>query len=193
MRFLVSVVFVVSLMFGQNIEASPREDAEYIAGIVFSENNRAKRLQIIAGLFAAFFTQKLKVNSVKVVDLQRFAEMIPVSVIEQWDMRWRKIYVDDYLKSYTDAELVQIATALRRLIEESGTTQIDYATIFSVEGFNGLDFSLSGVRINFGIRASLPKLNDAPYLADILETDGIFHFPNRIWRKDFIAKIRGGD
>ena len=193
MRFLVSVVFVVSLMFGQNIEASPREDAEYIAGIVFSENNRAKRLQIIAGLFAAFFTQKLKVNSVKVVDLQRFAEMIPVSVIEQWDMRWRKIYVDDYLKYYTDAELVQIATALRRLIEESGTTQIDYATIFSVEGFNGLDFSLSGVRINFGIRASLPKLNDAPYLADILETDGIFHFPNRIWRKDFIAKIRGGD
>jgi len=193
MRFLVSVVFVVSLMFGQNIEASPREDAEYIAGIVFSENNHAKRLQTIAGLFAGFFAEQLKVNSVKVVDLQRFAEMIPVSVIEPWDTRWRKIYVDNYLKSYTDAELVQIATALRRLIEESGTTQIDYATIFSVEGFDGLDFSLSGVIINFEIRASLPKLNDAPYLADILETDGIFHFPNRIWRKDFIAKIRGGD
>ena len=192
MRLIVCLVFFVTIMFGQIVGASPQEDAEYIAGIVFSENNRAKRLQTIAGLFAGFFAEQLKVNSVKVVDLQRFAEMIPVSVIEQWDMRWRKIYVDGLLKIKSDTELVQIATALRRLTEERGTTQIDHATIFSVEGLYGFGFQLSGVTINFEIRASLLELNDAPYLADILETDGIFHFPNRIWRKDFIAKIRGG-
>jgi|GEM_PF-2643781 len=193
MRFLVSVIFVVSLIFGQNVGASPREDAEYIAETIFSENNRAKRLQIIAGLYADFFAEQLKVNSVKVVDLQRFAEMIPVSVTEPWDTRWRKTYVDGLLKIRSDTELIQIATALRRLTEERGTTQIDHATIFSVEGLYGFGFQLSGVTINFEIRASLLELNDAPYLADILETDGIFHFPNRIWRKDLIAKIRGGD
>lgn len=198
MRLLVYLIIAVSFMFGQIVAASPREDAEYIAEhMMMSENRRAQRLQTITHFHVLYLTRELNKHSVKVVDAKRFAEMLPVNMLESWLMRWQELHVNRLLEIHTPAKLAQIANATRVLVEESGTSQIAYPRGYGkLLGFGppfpGPIYATS-ITIHDKIKQSLPQLNEAPYLADILEIDGIFFFPNRIWRKDLIAKIRGGD
>ena len=193
MRFLVSVIFVVSLIFGQNVGASPREDAEHIAEIMFSESNHAPNLRKIADQYVFFLTRKLGEHSVKVVDSERFAEMLPEIVIEPWLVRWQELYTDRLSEKIKPAELAQIANSVRVMANKTGPSQTADGKDFGVTTFVVVTWLAGFMEIADEIKQSLPELNEAPYLADILETDGIFHFPNRIWRKDLIAKIRGGD
>lgn len=188
-------------MFGQIVAASPREDAEYIVEHrMMSGYYRAAHLRTITHFLALYLTRELNKHSVKVVDSKRFAEMLPVNLLESWLMRWQGLYVDRLLEIHTPAKLAQIANATRVLIEKSDTSQTDdhgYFSNFSklLDGAPATSTRnlASSITIHDKIKQSMPKLIEAPYLADILETDGIFSFPNRIWRKDLIAKIRSGD
>lgn len=198
MRLLVCLIIAVSFMFGQIVAASPREDAEYIAEhIMMSENLRAARLQTITHFHVLYLTRELNKHSVKVVDSKRFAEMLPVNMLESWLMRWQELHVNRLLEIHTPAKLAQIAKTARILVEESGTSQIAYpgghGKLLGIAPPFHVPIFASSITIHDKIKQSLPQLNEAPYLADILEIDGIFIFPNRIWRKDLIAKIRSGD
>ena len=197
MRLLVYVIFAASFMFGQIVAASPREDAEYIAESMISENDHAIVFKILSGAYVTYFAKELREHSVTVVDADRFAEMLPVKEFEPWVVRWRELYVDRLLEVYTPAQLVQIKNAQIANIGSAREEKPD--TLQAADG-NEIGL-LMGVTAHFitiqflvqpEIKQSMPKLNEAPYLVDILEIDGIFIFPNRIWRKDLIAKIRSG-
>ncbi|WP_428545158.1 hypothetical protein [Profundibacter sp.] len=109
MRLLVSLIFAVSLMFGQIVAASPRDDAEYIAESMLSESGREWAIKAIAGIYVSHFTKELDKHSVRVLDSDRFAEMIPMNVVEPWILRWKELLAGGLLKVYTPAQLAQIA------------------------------------------------------------------------------------
>ncbi len=192
MRLLVSLIIAVSLMFGQIVVASPRDDAENIARFMISESNRASNLQNIASQYVLFLTRELGKHSVRVVDSERFAEMLPENEIEPWLVRLQEIYVDRLLEIIEPAKLAQLANGVRVLAENTDPSQTADGKDFGVAIIVSTAWVASFSVLIQEIKQSPPNLYEAPYLADILETDGIVQFPNRIWRKDLIAKIRGG-
>ena len=193
MRLLVYLIFAVPFMFGQIAVASPREDAEYIAERTVLEGDRVVLLQMLASRYVNFLEEELGKHSVHVVDANRFEEMLPVGVVEPWLKRWQEIYVERLLESQSPARLIRIANGARTLAEKSENSQASDSdeTAFSMTGALGFLFA-SQVAVIEEIKQSIPPLKEAPYLADILETDGIFSFPNPIWRRDLIARIRSG-
>ncbi len=193
MRLLFYLIIAVSFMFGQIVAASPREDAENIMEQIISENgSRSSLLHDIASFHVLHFRKELAEQSVQVVDADRFAENFPVSVTEPWLVRWQEIFVDILLERHTPEQLNWDVKNLHVLAE----TTYDSHANRREENRLALTVSLiswaSSMKVDSEIRRSVPRLSEAPYLADILEIDGIFAFPNRIWRKDFIAKIRNG-
>ena len=192
MRFVICLIFTVTFMFGQIVGASPREDAGYIAKIIFSESSHTENLRKIADQYVFYLTKKLGDHSVKVVDSERFAEMLPETVIEPWLVRWQEFYTDRLSEKIEPAELARIANSVRVMANKTGSSQTADGKDFGNAIIVSVTWIASFMKIADEIEQSLPELDEAPYLADILETNGIFHFPNRIWRKDIIAKIRGG-
>ena len=192
MRPLAHLIFAVSFMFGQIVAASPQEDAEYIAERIIEEGGPRSVFQQISNTYAHIFTRELNAHSIKVIDAKRFAEMLPANLIQPWIKRSKVLCVDQLLKANTPDQIAKISSGLDVLLAKPHTLQAYEEGDMSM----GLTvaFSAFGAVIKVGreIEQSMPKLNETPYLADILETDGIFRFPNRIWRKDFIAKIRSG-
>lgn len=208
MRHLIHILVALMLCSGQIVVASPREDAESILETIESGFTSTERLQRFTSKYAEFLADKLAEQAVRVVDPDRLAAMLPTSVVEPWLQRWRENYVAALVERYTPDQLSQFARFLREGKENSVFSDIEAETdiLSSIELASSEEFREGAIsvlsvvvpmiwsegEIMKEMKQALPPLNESPYLADILETDGVFSFPNRIWRRDLIASIRNG-
>ena len=191
MRFIVSVIFAVSIMCGQIVAASPREDAEFVTQSIMAAFGNTTLLESLAHTYAGFLTDELDAQSVHVIDADRFEKLLPVEVLEPWLLRWQEIFTAQLLDRYTPEDLARMANGART-VDDEPESENPFATDAASYAFSGVEgFHLwSQMQMIKELKSSVPPLTDTPFMADILETDGVFSFPNPIWRRDLIARIR---
>jgi len=191
MRFIVSVIFAVSIMCGQIVAASPREDAEFVTQSIMAAFGNTTLLESLAHTYAGFLTDELDAQSVHVIDADRFEKLLPVEVLEPWLLRWQEIFTAQLLDRYTPEDLARMANGARTVDDEpEGENPFATDAAFYVFSSFGGFHLWSQMQMIKELKSSVPPLTDTPFMADILETDGVFSFPNPIWRRDLIARIR---
>ena len=193
MRLTVLIIAIFPMIFGQMVAATPQDDAEFIANRLLSEgDNRTKFVEMISERHILYFTKALEEHSIRVVDADRFTELLPARVIERWLNRAHEVYVEKLVSPDKNDLLRYAALNLDRWaaeVESSGNpsseeTQAGFFVLLTLFG--------TMISVNGEIIETMPPLMEAPYLADILETEGVFAFPNPIFRRDFIARLRNG-
>lgn len=142
------------------------------------------------------------------MDPELFAETLPASMIEPWITQWQQEFALALTNKLSPDQLSQIANGIRShtendsLFEDLNSNDLAVvmqaigSEVFQTELENAMVISVSmlgaQMTVTKEMKRSIPPLTEDPYIADILEIDGIFGFPNRIWRRDLIASIRRG-
>ena len=151
----------------------------------------------------------LSERSVRVLDFERLADLLPVHIAEPVLSELRQDTIDRAMRLEPE-KLASMADRLRDIdrlpyvpgqeavVGESITRPNDWSKVVNTivadeelerEVLIGTAFqALLSELIHYhnGEEADLM----APYMVDILETDGVFEFPNRIWRRDLVREIR---
>ena len=192
-------------------DASPQADAEYLVDRLMADNP-AFFQKSIRDAHVAAYSALLNERSVKVIDREGMGDLLPDAVVEEHLASMRAGMVERMtadLDSSSLAQLVEFMDMGERsygpppVTEEGSPVPMDewvkgVLNVLEDKNFRN-DYAnahtlvihqiatdmrvKSEVRANTHIRAS--------FLADMLETDGVFHFPNRIWRRDLIREVRG--
>ncbi len=191
-------------MFGQSVCASPRTDAEYIAEHMFADSDMEHTKQMLLDMYVKHLTELLAEHSVRVVDSDRLIEILPERELELWLNLWREDYVAALLERQTPDQLSHAVHVLTAERDRSALSSTDLETLIgaatSEEFIDEATTVLTLGVLIFGtgggvakkMQQRMPPLTESPFLADMLATDGVFSFPNRIWRRDLIASIRNG-
>lgn len=191
MRFILSVILAMSVLFGQTLAASPREDAEFVTQSTVAMLGRTTLLEAVASIYADFLTEELGKHSVHVIDADRFEKLLPVEALEPWLLRWQEIFTTQLLYDYPPDVFTRLVNGARTAddeIEGEHPFATDAATFLVIASMGFGVFTHQQVMKE--LKSSVPPLVDTPFMANILEINGVFSFPNRIWRRDLIARIR---
>ncbi|NOR62632.1 MAG: hypothetical protein GQ535_09100 [Rhodobacteraceae bacterium] len=193
MRFVAPAIFTASLFYGQIVAASPREDAEFITQSIGVTFEGGTLLESIASTYADFLTEELGRHSVRVTDSARFEKLLPVEALEPWRMRWQEIFTKRLVDNYTPDDLARMVNGAQTLYDEpeGDHSFASDAAFYFFSASVGFHIG-SQTTVIYELKSSAPTLLNTPFMADILETDGVFSFPNPIWRRDLIAQIRRG-
>jgi hypothetical protein len=165
---------------------------------------------VLAG-HARALTRVLSKRSVRVTDLDAFAELLPDHLADPAVANLRQATIDDILKRFDPDKVAKVADYLRRYPNERPYGEARQDTVqesVSIEEWAGkasevladedfrsemeLTMFLSVLFLRQMMELSAVDADlSAPYLPAILEADSdVFVFPNRIWRKDLIRELR---
>lgn len=199
-------------MAAQAASASPESDADFIASYIMSDDLKLYAHEFVKNSYARELASELRERSVRVIDYEGFAELLPDELadphVERIQMAAKRQILQamkpeslerlaDYLRNRPLEEqdapdaiedepvtLKEFTQELSRLVEdEKFKNEITDQILLMHSGVALLALMMSETQ---SIEAEL----NAPYMAEILETDGVFTFPNRIVRKDLIREIR---
>ena len=213
-RRLVSLLCCFLFLAVQPASASPQTDADYIAAHFIKDNEfRTALHDMVVKAVAGGLSSALATRSVKIRDNNRFLALLPDTVSNSLFERVEKTAADQLVQSWDDLRLQSFADYLRKMppvskaglsganaeTEKNALTLEEYtAKIAGLEhddSFkNEMAMTAVGVMLIGLVMNETQKIDinlKAPYVADMLQVDGIFNFPNRIVRNDLIRELRG--
>jgi hypothetical protein len=220
LRHVTVLACILLLMVAPPAVASPRSDAEFIAALLVRTD--AYRNMLHDRLTNARMNRvraRLSEHSTKVADQDKLAELlsdfeVPEPVVE----RIEQIVADKLLETMTPERLALLADHLRadpddRDARSGGARPNDAERAMTIDEFREKVeelqrlteapafarememFSIGVMLISLAVQASV-SVNADPSpseLAELLEVDGVFTFPNRIARRDLIRDLRAAD
>lgn len=213
-RRLVSVVCCLLISVVQPASASPQTDADYIAAHFITDDDfQTMSRDMVVKAFAGRLSSALATRSVKIKDDDRFVALLPDTVSDSLFERLQKAASDKLVQSWEPAQLASVADHLRKMPPvlqdvQSGANPDTEDRALSVEELqlkiaalehdetakNEIAMTAVVVMMISLVVQENSKIEidlKAPYVADILEEDGVFSFPNRIARNDLIRELRG--
>lgn len=187
--------------FGQAAQASPEDDIAFIANTMVQDVIAPMMFQGELDVLATQMKSQLAERSVKVIDEDAYIGLMTQHLELRTEPELRAA-LTEVLVHFAPTALADTALLLRR--DPFDLTQGDPTEPLSVKGLrDSLDDGSSGNGVEIlGVIVNLiPEINEhnrnvtlkVAYMADVLETDGVFQFPNRIMRKDLIAEIRASN
>ena len=179
-RILSLTALGLILSLAQPLDATPQEDAAFLADQIWTEQNLAQIRYTVRAAHAHQLRDLLKARSVRILDHDRFEAAIPDNLADPWVVRAHQITTAHVLQRYEPAELEGIVRTLR-----SDEEDLDTRTGFQLVAF----MALVATHVEREL-TSEPLLLNQPFVADLLEINGIFQFPNRIHRRDLIREFR---
>jgi len=215
MKHLLTVAACSLLMtFGQTAQASPQEDAALIADALITDELEAQFLDIGLATYLDGMSGLLLERSVRVADDTTYRDLISPHYAALADQDIHASAVEKLLAQSPD-ELKSLAAFVRsnenmpaqtavaqeiplEEFKEHIETQLEEVETMLESGEFEMGFRLAAIGLAVAMEAQDNIRNieadlTAPFMADILETDGVFQFPNRIYRKDLIAEIRAAN
>lgn len=196
--------------------ASPQTEADYIAAhFVTADDFRAVARDMVMKAYANKLAAALSTRSVKIKDDDRFVALLPYSNSVSLFERLQKAVSNRLVQSWEPAQLESVADYLRQMPpklagvradakEDAGDTpltidqvQQKISDLPKHESFkNEMALTAISVMLISLMVQETSKIEvdlKAPFIADLLEVDGVFSFPNRIVRKDIIHDLRSPD
>jgi len=196
MKHLLTVAACSLLMtFGQTAQASPQEDAALIADALITDELEAQFLDIGLATYLDGMSGLLLERSVRVADDTTYRDLISPHYAALADQDIHASAVEKLLAQSPDAVAQEIPL---EEFKEHIETQLEEVETMLESGEFEMGFRLAAIGLAVAMEAQDNIRNieadlTAPFMADILETDGVFQFPNRIYRKDLIAEIRAAN
>ena len=196
--------------------ASPQTDADYIAAhFVEADDFKTTLRDMGVKAYATTLATALSTRSVKIKDHDGFIALLPASFSDELFDRLQKTVSDRLVQSWEPAQLESAADYLRQRPPESPVVRSDANAGLGNKVFTIVEFKqeISGLQKDdtFKDEIALTAIGvmlislmvqetskididlKAPYLADMLEVDGVFSFPNRIVRNDLIRELRSAN
>lgn len=213
-RIIFSIVFSLLISGVQPAVASPQTDADYIADhFVTADDFQTLSRKMVVKAFAGGLASALATRSVKIKDQDKFVALLPDTVSGSMFARLQKTAADNLVQNWDAAQLASFADYLRKLplVLQAGpsvATENTQKPPLSVEELpskitalghddtfkNEMALTAVGVMLIALVVLEANKIEidlRAPYVADMLEVNGVFSFPNRIVRNDLIRELRG--
>ena len=160
----------------------------------------------------AAYSALLNERSVKVIDPEGMSELVPDAVVANYLGSVRDGMIEHMLTDFEPSvfeALVEFVDINERTYGSPATPDDDGSDSLDEWSNSALSIGQDGnflddyanampliahmIGADMRLRADVEAKAHihAPFLADMLETDGIFQFPNRIWRQDLIREARG--
>lgn len=197
----------------QPASASPQSDAEYIAAdLVNSAGFKAKLLEMAKDAQARDLAAALSTRSVRVRDNEKLLELLPVQISDAVIEHIRQAAIDRLAKSVEPAQLASLAEYLRntppalRSAQKAGLSgrvltveefQQEIASLAGDETFkNNIALTSVGIMvIHLAVRevSQIDTHLTSAEIADMLNVDGVFSFPNRVVRQNLIRELRAAN
>lgn len=190
MRLRILFATITALAYGPQASASPNDEVKYIINHFLTDETLERARSSIALAYVSLYADLLNEKSIKVVDRERFSEMLPTSLTDSQLQLLRSRAEERCLEKFSADELSEVVQSIRQNpdglhppIEDLGNIRVtaEMAVIVCYM------FKLSNLRV------SLIRSDERPptaYLIDVLEADGIVFFPNRIVRQTVISEFR---
>ena len=196
--------------------ASPQADADYIAARFVTDEDFSTTLHDMAvNAHAAALSSALSTRSVQIKDHDRFVALLPNSLSDSLADGLQKAAAELLAKQWEPAQLNSVAAYLRHV---PGALRIDQPDANADLGITALtiqEMQTEGLSVlesdDFTDEAALTSVAvmmfflmvqktgtieidlTAPYVAEMLEVNGVFSFPNRIVQKDLIREFRAAN
>ena len=213
-RNLFSLLFSLLISVAQPASASPQTDADYIAAHFITANDfQTMSRGMVAKAFASGLSSALAARAVKIRDSDKLVALLPDTVSSSLFERLQEKASDQLVQSWEPAQLASFAEYLQKLppgsqavqsaankdTEDSALTVKEFQQkIAALELDNTAKNEIASIAVAVMLIALVVQENrkieidlKAPYVADMLEEDGVFSFPNRIVRNDLIRELRG--
>jgi hypothetical protein len=212
MKRLAIIVLSLVATLVQPALASREDDAKYIASQIISDEFRTSVHDHYVRQSAKFISRDLAAKSIKVIDIDTFSNALKPHISGPSPARLEQILVDSLLGQIKPGKMEEIANYVRTnpiRAKPNHAATLDVAKTENVpiektleaidsaieDGSLTVGFGLSLVLFSTMISATTDPQNffydpEAPFMADVLATDGLFRFPNRIMRQNYIQEIR---
>lgn len=219
-RRLACLACLLLMAFTQPVVASPRDDADYVAShFVKSDGYRMKLHEMITTARVNGVRRTLSQHSVKVRDDQRLAELlsdfgIPEIVFD----RLQRILADQLVERMTAEELASLVDHVRHLSRDPAARRPnavpdEMKRVMTLDEFEQLPDEIAGLAESQTFKSEMKLLSvgitaislavqatnvidsdlKPSEIADLMEVDGVFVFPNRIAQKELIRELRATD
>lgn len=217
MRNVISIgltVFCLMASATSLAAATPTENAEYLIKLLVPEDYiEAARAAVTTG-YANRLSDSLKEHSVRVVDQDALEEHLPRRIADEWEDSFHQNSVALLVGNYSAAELEEFAEHARFREAASPVNPVSKSEPIPItELANELNDTVEAIRrepivedVNLAmllvgivlhesrVRSTPEPVNlSAPHVTELLETEGLFRFPNPVLRRDLIRKSRDGD
>ena len=192
MRSNLILATVFCLALGSPVAATEAEDIGYILDRIMSENPGEVHRQI-ALAYLHVHSDWLRERSVKIIDQERFADVFPGAATEDWVETLRERVVGGCFARFSADELRDAAELLGEYPDGGSSEAVDLgASGQNVLFAAGLCWVMGALKLAEEIRegGEIPPGENIGYLADVLETEGVAAFPNRIVRRTVIEELR---
>ncbi len=216
MRTALASITTVFLLAAASAVASPRADAEFLAGILMRLGLEDMVRTTARSSYAAQLTRALAEKSVRVTDNEALAKALPLSLIAPHVSDLETHAVRTILRLQNPASIARLAQQVRgrehfifqdrnaRPISDNGALSSAernvqfkneignaFADLSDVAPIVVLATSVS-LSIHDEIRQK-PLDMSAPYLSELYRSRGILAFPNPIYRRDLIRNLRSSE
>ena len=202
--------------FGYAAWASPESDAAFLVDHFTTDELRDSFRDEYLRAYVKSYSKLLNERSVKVIDHDVFASLFPESAIDDEMEGVRQSFIDHFVRELEPDELKSFVIHVKYRPQDqrhygpsSGPpSEVPVPLDEWLEHWNGVlsdeqfatdmvnDMNLAllifGFMLKIGTKPEIEADLKAPFVADMLETDGVFQFPNPIYRRDLIREARGG-
>ena len=193
--------------------ASPQTDADYITNrFITDEEFTTTFREMMVKAHAQALSFALSTRSVKIKDHDKFVALLPQYYSDSVAARVQKMASDQLVQSWEPGQLESAAEYLRQsplelrlgqydANEATGLTleEVLQETSTDVKSDTFKDeaaLSTVAVMLIFLVVQEADAIEidlKTPYVADMLDVNGVFDFPNRIVRNDLIRELRASD
>ena len=194
MRLIFSLVLMSAFGLGQMALAQPPKSAVEVMDALFPETTWENIRLTLAKTYANVYAKRVQEHAIQIRDRDKFADLLPRTVTQVAVDQIRQRTKTECLTSFSDDDLSRLVERVSQMSPGERKTYAPGTLHSKVE--LSLVVCLSGSVIE-SQRTLLeedrvPPLNQSGFLADILETNGVASFPNRIMRKNFLQGLRDG-
>ncbi|MGJ8618560.1 MAG: hypothetical protein ACSHWS_17085 [Sulfitobacter sp.] len=190
-NIIIAAVAVFAL--SQQASAGPKEDIEVIVDHVANKGTFVRANERIAKSYVNVYKGLLAENSSTILDRGRFAQMLVAHFGAGWENTMRQSFTATCFSRFSPAELRYTVDNLPKTMADTAALLNDRNdTARRVLGMSGYCFSKVAAALIRGPKehnATLPA-EAGDILTEILLTEGIIYFPNRIERRKAIQQLR---
>ncbi|WP_281857731.1 hypothetical protein [Litoreibacter halocynthiae] len=191
LKFLVSAFLVLGS--GQQALAAREDDAKYIVLRIMPESKFDKARDHFALMYADVYAKMLRERSIKIIDREGFAKLLPPSISDGQVSLLRERVVKHCLSKFSDEELVALARTLKSLPEDLHSLPQSHFDEEALVLKASMAVAICYAFAIGGVSNQLKQSGERPptvFLPKILEDNSIVSFPNRIVKQSVIAEFK---
>jgi hypothetical protein len=187
-------------------------DAAYIADRIVTEKYKAKAGAHTRELLARKIAAALKARSVRTRDVGTLAGLLPDALVEPVVARLETRAAEHLLRTFAPEQLEAVAGRLRSLppgeslfeaSQDDGAAESvlieDLPMLIERGGQQFLEdvplfHAMIGLIFVMTVEADRLEVDlTAPYMAELLAAEGVFDFPNRVYRKEMLREVQAAN